>query len=104
LREIKDLLKTSSRTSSERNEHLETPRVKRTEYLKHVLNCPECYPQFKSEILKKEGLPKPEKTLKDLWSERGKYDLECTNCGLPVSQEEEKCPSCGSTKARKRVR
>ncbi len=60
--------------------------------LKHVLDCPDCYPTLKQEVINREFKNK---------------DYNCVGCGLPVGKEglETKwdCPGCGERHVTKRT-
>lgn len=51
-----------------------------------MLDCPECGKEVRKQVLKEYG-----KSLK------GEKIVKCKECGLPVREEEEKCPLCGGT-------
>jgi len=62
---------------------------------KHVHECPTC-----SAKLEKEKEDYAKEFSQKLLKERKDKQYECEGCGLGVGKEEEKCPSCGGTKAR----
>jgi len=62
---------------------------------KHVHECPTC-----SAKLEKEKEDFAHEFMQKLLKERKDKKYECEGCGLGVGEEEEKCPSCGGTKAR----
>lgn len=55
-----------------------------------LVDCPNCYPQVKDAVFKKElpNLRNP------------KY--ECEDCGLPVALESDNCPWCGGKNAKEK--
>lgn len=56
--------------------------------LDDLLACPNCYPQVKKAVFKKET-----ENLRSL-------DGQCLDCGLPVNLDDEECSWCGGKKAR----
>ena len=73
----------------------EKPRESGHATLDEALACPNCGAKFKAEI---EKLQK--KHLDEHW--RDNLDYECESCHTGVQVDEEKCPSCGKTKAKAR--
>ena len=62
-------------------------------YLEAEDSCPEC----------KKGLDQFGKAyMKKVLTERKDLEYECEECGTPVGEEEEECPTCGSKEARSR--
>ncbi len=60
----------------------------------HYKSCPNCHIAI-NKIARPEILQEYAKNL------QGNPKVECEGCGLIVSQKEEKCPGCGSTKAKR---
>ena len=65
----------------------ETPKEKHKS-IQEQIDCPECYSQIRNAVFKKENF-KDKKLL-------------CDDCGVPVDEGEEECPSCGGKNARTR--
>jgi len=59
------------------------PEAKPIDIAEHVKTCKDCYVDVYNKVYKP-------------------LEFECEECGLPVRIEEEKCPGCGSKRARKR--
>ena len=88
---------TSSAKTEEKHEDKEKhEHWKADEITKISDNCPEC--KAEKEKLK-EAFGKP--YLEEHWRE--KLPIVCENCGEGVLVEEENCPKCRGTKAKKRA-
>ena len=78
-------------SSPPKHEHLTSESV--TRFFNENEDCPEC--KAESEKLRKN-------IVKDFLTPRKDLPLVCEECGTPVEEEEEKCPTCGNTNATRR--
>ena len=87
--EVLNLLKTIAEQTKPSPKEESSEPVKPAETHTHFKEgdeiCPTCKPAVQKSIL--EGLFKDKKVVK------------CKECGLPVAEESEECPSCGGTEA-----